>query len=91
MSALLELEIEDFTGQIRHRAQADGDMPVSEFLFSAQESLQLPDVDASGRPVIYGARSSRGEALNPSDRLGDVIEPGEVVTLTKNVTAGSLC
>ena len=50
--------------------------------------VHLPDIDASGRPVRYGARTSRGDVLNFTDRVGDVLEEGDVITLTKNVTAG---
>ena len=40
-----------------------------------------------GRPVTYAARA-RGASLNESDRIGDVLEENETVTLTQNVTAG---
>jgi hypothetical protein len=86
--APLTLEIEDLTGQVRHRVQADPRMHVAEFVQGAEQQLHLPEIDASGRPVRYGARSSDGDVLNPTDRLGDVVRPGAVVTLTKSVTAG---
>jgi hypothetical protein len=47
----------------------------------------LPANDSQGRPVTYAARA-RGASLHEGDRVGDVLEDNEVVTLTQNVTAG---
>lgn len=84
---LMEVEIEDMTGQIRRRVRAPRDMPVAEFVSDAQRALNQPDEDG-GQSVLYGARSSRGEALNPTDRVGDVLTERETVTITRSVTAG---
>ncbi len=85
----MSLEVEDFTGQVRRRA---GDIPrtatVGDLVESIQGAMQLPDQDAGGRPIQYGALTSRGEMLNATDQVGDVLEDDEVVTLTKSVTAG---
>lgn len=88
-SNTMTLEVEDFTGQVRRRA---GDIPrsatVSDLIESIQGEMQLPDQDAQGRPIQYGALTSRGDMLNATDQLGDVLDDEEVVTLTKSVTAG---
>jgi hypothetical protein len=84
----LNLEVEDFTGQMRHRAKIPKDVTVGEFVAAVSEQLKLPEQDAQGRPVIYGARTAHGDLLNASDRVGDVVLDDEVVTLTKSATAG---
>lgn len=84
----LSIEVEDFTGQIRRRAKIPKAASVGEFVATVSEQLRLPDQDAQGRPVLYGARTADGGGLNASDRVGDVLKAGELVTLTKSVTAG---
>jgi hypothetical protein len=85
----MTLEVEDFTGQVRRRA---GGIPrtatVGDLVESVYGEMQLPDQDSEGRPIQYGALSARGDLLNATDQLGDVLENEEVVTLTKSVTAG---
>lgn len=89
MSATLTFFVEDFTGQVRRRVPGvPRDVTWDAVINGSARELNLPDVDASGRPIQYGARTSRGEALNRSDQVGDGIEENEVVTLTKSVTAG---
>ena len=88
-SNTMTLEVEDFTGQVRRRASAiPRTATVSDLVESVRTDLQLPDQDAQGRPIQYGALSSRGEMLNATDQLGEVLEDEEMVTLTKSVTAG---
>ena len=84
---LLELEIEDMTGQTRRKVRAPRDMTVTEFVADAQRALNQPD-EEGGQSILYGARSSVGDALNPSDRIGDVLTDEATVTITRNVTAG---
>ena len=85
----MTLEVEDFTGQVRRRARGvPRDATVSEFVSSVTQELRLPDIDAQGRPILYGAIASSGDVLNPGDRLADVLADEDVVTLTKAVTAG---
>lgn len=85
----MTLEVEDITGQVRRRAGGiPRDVTVGEFVSGISSELDLPDQDAQGRPILYGARSSSGDVLNLTDRLGDVLRENEVVTLTKSVTAG---
>jgi hypothetical protein len=84
----MSLMVEDFTGQVRHRASGiPRDATMGEVLASVATRLRLPSNDAQGRPVTYAARA-RGASLNEGDRVGEVLEENEVVTLTQNVTAG---
>lgn len=84
----MSLMVEDFTGQVRHRASGiPRDATLGELITSVATRLRLPANDAQGRPVTYAARA-RGASLNESDRVGEVLEENEVVTLTQNVTAG---
>ena len=86
--ATMSLVVEDFTGQVRHKASGvPRDATLGELLGSVANRLRLPANDSQGRPVTYAARA-RGVSLNESDRVGDVLEENEVVTLTQNVTAG---
>ena len=84
----MSLTVEDFTGQVRHKASGiPRDATVGELLESLAARLRLPENDPQGRPVSYAARGGGG-SLNESDRVGDVLVDNEVVTLTQNVTAG---
>jgi hypothetical protein len=84
----MSLMVEDFTGQLRHKASGiPREASLGEVIASVADRLRLPLNDAQGRPVTYAARA-RGASLNDSDRVGDVLEENEVVTLTQNVTAG---
>jgi hypothetical protein len=88
-SNTMTLEVEDFTGQVQRRASGiPRTATVSDLVESIRREMQLPDQDAQGRPIQYGALTSRGEMLNATDQLGDVLDDQELVTLTKSVTAG---
>lgn len=91
-SSTMTLDVEDFTGQVRQRAAGiPRTATVSDLIDSIRSELQLPDQDAQGHPIQYGALTSRGDMLNATDQLGDVLDDEEVVTLTKSVTAGGAC
>ena len=91
LSGTMSLEVEDFTAQGRRRAgNIPRDATVDDLIDSIRGEMQLPDHDAQGRPIQYGALSPSGELLNATDRLGEVLEDEEVVTLTKSVTAGAV-
>src|SRR5437867_2315672 len=60
---------------------------VGDFVGGLTRELHLPSNDSQGRPLSYSARA-RGESLLESDRIGDVLEEQDVVTLAPNVTAG---
>jgi hypothetical protein len=84
----MSLMVEDFSGQVRRRARGiPKDATVGEFVSNYIHEMRLPVNDSAGRPVTYAARAN-GESLLESDRLGDVLEENDVVTLTQNVTAG---
>jgi hypothetical protein len=84
----MSLVVEDFTGQMRHRASGiPRDASLGEVISSVTSRLRLPLNDAHGRPITYAARA-RGASLNDTDRVGEVLTDNEVVTLTQNVTAG---
>ena len=84
----MTLVVEDFTGQVRHKASGvPRDATLGELISSVAGRLRLPENDSQGRPVTYAARA-RGASLNEGDRVGDVLEDNETVTLTQNVTAG---
>ena len=84
----MSLMVEDFTGQVRHKASGvPRDATLGELIESVATRLRLPVNDSQGRPVTYAARA-RGASLNEGDPIGEVLEENEVVTLTQNVTAG---
>jgi len=84
----MTLMVEDFTGQMRHRASGvPRDATLGEVISSVTDRLRLPANDSQGRPVTYAARAN-GVSLSESDRVGDVLTDNDVVTLTQNVTAG---
>lgn len=84
----ISLTVEDFTGQVRRRARGiPKDATVGDLVGGLLQEMRLPENDSQGRPLTYSARS-RGESLVESDRIGDVLQENDVVTLTQNVTAG---
>ena len=87
-TATLDLTLEDFSGQVRRRVRkVPTDALMGEFLESVVEQLDLPDTDAEGRGITYGARV-QGSSVAESERIGEVLENEDVVTLMPNVTAG---
>jgi hypothetical protein len=78
----MSLVVEEFTGQMRFKApRVPRDATVAEFIGSVASRLRLPLNDSEGRPVTYAARA-RGGNLGEADRVGDVLQENEVVTLT---------
>jgi hypothetical protein len=87
-TATLNLRVEDSTGQVRRRARnVPADATVGDFMAGLVRELRLPANDSQGRPLSYAARS-HGESLLESDRVGDVLQEEDTVTVTQNVTAG---
>jgi hypothetical protein len=87
-TSTISVTVEDFTGQIRRRARGiPADATVGEVVNSLMREMRLPVNDSQGRPVTYAARA-HGESLLESDRVGDVLQEDDVVTLSQNVTAG---
>lgn len=88
MAGTLDLRVEDSTGQIRRRARGiPAEATVGDFMSSLVRELRLPANDSQGRPLTYAARAN-GASLLESDRVGDVLQEEDTVTLTQNVTAG---
>jgi hypothetical protein len=84
----IDLTVEDFTGQVRRRVRGvPKGATIGDLLGSLVSELRLPANDGQGRPVTYAARV-RGESLAESDRVGDVLQQADEVTLSQNVTAG---
>jgi hypothetical protein len=84
----IDLTVEDLSGQVRRRARkVPRGATVGDLISGLTRHMRLPANDLQGRPLTYGARA-RGESLVESDRIGDVLESDEVVTLVQNVTAG---
>ena len=84
----IDLIVEDLSGQMRRRARGvPSEATVGDLITGLTQDLRLPANDLQGRPLTYGARA-HGESLVESDRIGDVLESEEVVTLVQNVTAG---
>ena len=54
--------------------------------------MSLPQSDSGGRPLNYHARlEHEGRHLHASERIGDVLEMGDHLTLQPNVDAGLRC
>jgi hypothetical protein len=87
-TATLSFKVEDFTGQRRMRARGvPAEATIGEVSASLMRQLALPANDLNGQPITYGVRAN-GSSLAESDRVGDVLQEGDTVTLTQNVTAG---
>ncbi len=85
----LAINVEDMTGNLNKRAAGiPRDASIDELIASLSHALGMPEMDAQGNPILYGLRTSDGDPLNPTDRVGDVLQPDDTVTLTKSVTAG---
>jgi len=87
-TATLNLRVEDATGQIRRKARGiPRDASVGDLMKNLVRELRLPANDSQGRPLTYAVRAN-GLSLLENDRVGDVLQEEDTVTLTQNVTAG---
>ena len=85
----IAINVEDMTGNIKRRAAGIArDASIEELVESLAHKMGLPKQDSHGRPILYGLRTSDGDPLNPTDRIGDVLKQDDTVTLTHLVTAG---
>jgi len=52
--------------------------------------MNLPRTDTEGRPLVYHARLDReGRHLHSSERVGDVLQEDDELTLQPNIQAGA--
>jgi hypothetical protein len=86
----LALEISDVSGQkVYSVANAPADSTVGELVHAMLGNMNLPRNDAGGALLSYQARLEReGRHLNASERIGDVLERGDRLTLQPNIDAG---
>jgi hypothetical protein len=85
----LSLQVSDLSGQASQWARGiSREATIGELTDGLAGALDLPHQDGSGRPLRYSVRTDAGEALNPSDVVGDVLEPEARITLSPSVTAG---
>jgi hypothetical protein len=84
------IQVSDMTGQKLFRAPAvPVDASIGQMVRTLLEKLGLPATDSAGRPLAFRARLTReARFLNGSDRVGDVLEPDDHLTLSPNIQAG---
>jgi hypothetical protein len=87
----LGFEVTDVTGQkVVAVSNVGENVTVSELVRGLLERMQLPANDTAGRPFSYHARLDRiGAHLQGSERVRDVLVPGDRVVLQPNVDAGA--
>ncbi len=87
-----ELEISDVSGQkVFSVANAPAANTVGELIQEMLGKMNLPRNDASGAPLSYQARLEReGRHLHASERIGDVLQNSDRLTLQPNIDAGLL-
>jgi hypothetical protein len=88
--AEIELEIQDVSGQkVLSVANAPTANTVGELIREVLGHMNLPRNDAAGAPLTYQARVERtGINLHAAERIGDVLDKGDRLTLQPNVDAG---
>ena len=85
----IAINVEEMSGNITRRAAGiPRGATIGELVESLSVAMGLPEQDAQGRPVLYGAQTIDGDVLNPSDRVGDVLHQNDTIVFSKSVTAG---
>jgi hypothetical protein len=90
-TAELELEVSDVSAQkVFKVANAPTDNTVGELIREMVGRMNLPSNDSSGAPLSYTARLERdgGRSLHAQERIGDVLESHDRLTLQPNIDAG---
>ncbi len=89
-TAEIELEVSDVSGQkVFSVANAPVANTVGELIHEMLGKMNLPRNDSSGAPLTYQARLEReGRHLHASERIGDVLESRDRLTLQPNIDAG---
>lgn len=86
----LDLEASDVTGQ--HRVKVHDvapDTTVGELVRGLVRKMGLASTDPNGNRYVYHVRHDAGRHLHASEIVGDVLHPGDHVSLLPNVDAGS--
>ena len=88
--AAVTLEARDVTGQHAVRLRAvPGDSTVGELVTTAVSRLALPNVDPEGRPFSFQARhETTGQHLFASELVGEVLEDGDRIRVSPDISAG---
>jgi hypothetical protein len=91
MSATLTLRATDVSGQKFARVDScPPDTSVAELVSGLLGTLQMPSIDADGRPLTYQARLEReGRALLESETVGDAMQEDDEVVLSPSIDAGA--
>jgi hypothetical protein len=86
----LNFEVTDVTRQKLFTVpHADSDTTVQQLVNDLVGRMRLPRFDADGLPVAYQARVERLDSyLNDTERVGDVLQAGDKLTLEPNIEAG---
>jgi len=91
-TAEIPLEFSDVSGQkVFNVKNAPVANTVGELIAEmiSVSNMNLPRNDSNGAPLTYQARLEReGRHLNASERIGDVLEAGDHLTLAPNIDAG---
>lgn len=89
-TAEIELEISDVSGQkVFSVANAPVANTVGELIQEVLPKMGLPRQDSGGAPLSYQARLEReGRHLHASERIGDVLESGDRLSMQPNIDAG---
>jgi hypothetical protein len=84
------LSVLDVSGQRkRNVSNVPEDSTVGELVQGLLSQMDLPQNDASGRPLTYHARLEReGRHLLASERVGDALQTGDQLVLQPNIDAG---
>jgi hypothetical protein len=85
----IAINVEEMTGNLTRRAAGiPRNATIEDLIASLSHALHMPDTDAQGHPILYGLRTADGDPLNPTDRVREVLQQDDTVTITKSVTAG---
>ncbi|MFQ5669246.1 MAG: hypothetical protein ACE5HD_01855 [Acidobacteriota bacterium] len=86
----LRLKVADISGQKEAEIlDAAPDSTVGEFIEELLPQMNMPRVDAEGRPLVYQAHLDReGRHLHGSERLADAVQSGDRLVLQPNIDAG---
>lgn len=84
-------EVSDVTGQkVINVSNVPPDATVGELIDGLIGRMKLPTSDAGGRPLVFRARLEReGRHLFGSERVAEVIRPGDRLVLQPNIDAGA--